>query len=98
MIFKYHQSEEYYRKLLLLSKIKRESYLFIDKQYIFDKGYCWDILLKDKNSPWLCCNYARNVLNGEFPEGEHFINKNEQARYSYLNFVLKKRYAEYYKS
>lgn len=95
MTIKYteNQSEEFYRKLLLLDKLK--TILSIDeKQCIFDKGYCWGILFKDKESPSLCYYYSINVLRGPFPEGEKYIARDMVYAYYYATVILKDRFIE----
>lgn len=68
------QPEEYYKKLLLLNKVKptlRQEH----KCYIFNQRYCWDILFKDEEAPNLCFNYVKKVLKGPFPKGEEYMAK-----------------------
>lgn len=89
--FKKRQSEEYYRKLLLLNKVKP----FLDfeqKQYIFNKSFCHDILFNDKDVTELCYVYAVKILKGPFPEGEIYISKNVIYSYYYAVKILKDRF------
>lgn len=58
MTINLNDSEDYYRKLLLLDKMK-PSLNFIEKAYIFKKEYCWDILKHDKDYPYFLYSYTK---------------------------------------
>ena len=106
MIFKEDQPEEFYRKLLLLDKVK--PLLNNDeKQYIFDKGDCWDILFKDKRAHRFCLEYALYFLNNISPEdylipkvtkrffeGEKYIAINAGSAFLYIKHILRDTWPE----
>lgn len=86
--FKEDQTEEYYRKLLLLNKVKP----FLktsQKFYIFKLGFCWNLLFKDEDGPSLCYDYAKRVLKTFFPEGEKIIATDPFYSYMYAKHILK---------
>lgn len=88
---KVNQSEEYYRKILLLDKLK-PFLSILNKQYIFFENYCWDILLKDSMAPSLCFWYSFHRLKKPFPEGEKYISEDAMLSYHYSKFILKDRF------
>lgn len=97
--FKRDQSEEYYRKFLLLNKLYNSNNSYskiidlVFKEYIFKQGYCWDILFKDKMAPTYAYNYSVCVLNeNPFPEGEPYIAKNPKHAYLYAKHILRDRF------
>lgn len=77
-----NSEEEYYRKLLLLNKVKPHLSL-ADKQVIFDDGYCWDLLFKDKCGAKLAYDYAILTKKKRFPEAEDTISKSVIYSYKY---------------
>lgn len=87
------QKEDYYRKMLLLDKVKPRLCLH-DKQYIFNRRYCWDILFKDSNISKLAFMYARDILKGPFPEGEQYILKSPRYAAYYAIMILKTPWPE----
>lgn len=88
-----NQSPEYYKKLLLLDKIK-QNMLLREKQYIFNQGYCWNILFNDKDATTLCYEYS-SFIGKRFPEGEKYILKNLNIALNYYHKNLShKRWPE----
>lgn len=92
MIIKFDEPEEYYRKLLLLNKIK-PCLSHLDKQYIFNKGFCWDVFFKDKFISHLCYGYAI-AYDKRIPEGESYILESAELSYMYARNIIKGRWAE----
>lgn len=85
------KAEAYYRKLILLNKVT--NILSIEnKKYIFEQGYCWDLLFKDEDAAEVCYYYARHVLKKAFPEGEPYIAKSPWYAYHYAVSVLDGRF------
>ena len=92
LIFRPNQSEEYYRKLLLLDKIKKHVNIQ-EKSYIFNQKMCWDILLKDDDVSYLACTYA-DRLQKRIPELEKYILQSTRMIYLYAFGVIEGRWFE----
>lgn len=89
--FERYQTEAFYRKLLLLDRLNKQINL-LEKYHIFNQGYCWDILFKDKDASKLCFLYAKIRLRKPFPEGEPLIALNAHYSYEYATKILKDRF------
>lgn len=89
--FKYNQSEEYYKKLLLLDKVKPSLDLSY-KEYIFEKNYCWDILLKDKKYASHFAYMYIAEFNKAVPDLEPYLAKESVYAYYYAKNILKGRF------
>lgn len=86
LVFKKDQSEEYYRKLLLLEKVKpRLQYL--EKQYIFNCGYCHDLLSKDEDFDSFV--YHDFIKKGKTSNKFQKILLTSKYYYSYKEFMFK---------
>lgn len=92
--FKFNQSEEFYRKLLLLDKLKKEL-LPEKKNYIFEQGHCWDLLLKENDEELvekLTFNYVAFCAKKPVPELEPYFCKNALCAFAYASRILKDRF------
>lgn len=89
------QSEEYYRRKLLMEKIKGNYLGIYDYLYIFHRDMCWDILLKnDEISPTLAYSYCENKIKGRDTFLEQYILKNKIITFQYIVYVIKERWPE----
>lgn len=85
--------EKRYRKDLLLDKLKP----FMgdsQKQKIFDAGYCWDILLNDKNVASLCYEHVLHFQRKKIIKLEKYILKDLNIAVRYCAVLKKERWEE----
>lgn len=90
-----NQPEEYYKKLLLIHKLKN-NLTQKDIEYIFKHGYCWDIIFKIKSPSVssMIINYIRYYHKDILPEAEEALKNNPWVYVSY-SIEYKKTYDEH---
>lgn len=88
-----YRNEESCRKFLLLDKIRPKLKTY-EKVFIFNQGFCWDILLKEYRAPYYAYIYCCEILKTRDCFLEKYIIKDAKCAMSYAANVIKGRWYE----